>query len=223
MEIIRQLVRSLAFLAILSAFLEMLLPLQGTRRFVQVIIGLFIMLAVLGPIVTLLRQQPPLHFTMSVNDESGGVDLSKILEQGQSMQAVTSAQEQAAYVQRLDDQIEVMCRIVPGVTGAKATVSLSPDASLKSLGTVQKVAIELQSSSSQAVSQEEPVKTGSALNAASGFTASQQEIADQVRETVASLFGLQKEQVSVNFIADPYAAKGGAIENENGYAGNSYP
>ncbi len=199
MEIIRQLVRNLAFLAILSAFLEMLLPLQGTRRFVQVIIGLFIMLAVLGPIVTLLRQQPPLNFTMPVNSGSGGVDLNKILEQGQSIQAVTSAQEQDAYVQGLDNQIEVMCRLVPGVTAAKATVTLSPDASLKSLGTVQKVVVELQSNSQQVVSPVEPVQIGSALSAVPSSPASRQEIVDQVQETVASLFGVQKEQVSVNF------------------------
>ena len=86
METIRQLVRNLAFLVILAAFLEMMLPLQGTRRFVQVIIGLFIMLAVLGPIATLFRQQPPLHFSLPVNSESGGVGLNQILEQGQSMQ-----------------------------------------------------------------------------------------------------------------------------------------
>jgi stage III sporulation protein AF len=199
MEIIRQLVRNLAFLAILSAFLEMLVPLQGTRRFVQVIIGLFIMLAVLGPIVTLLRQQPPLNFTMPVSSGSDGADLNKILEQGQSMQEVTSAQEQDAYVQGLDDQIEVMCRLVPGVTAAKATATLSPDASLKSLGTVQKVVVELQSSSQQVVSPVEPVQIGSALSAASSPPATRQEIVDQVQETVASLFGLQKEQVSVNF------------------------
>jgi stage III sporulation protein AF len=180
----------------------MLLPLQGSRRFVQVIIGLFIMLAVLGPIVTLLRQQPPLHFDMPVSSGSGGDDLNKILEQGQSMQAVTAAQEQAAYVQRLEDQIEVMSRLVPGVTAAKATVSLSPDASLQSLGTVQKVVIELQAGSQQEASPApvKPVQLGSALNAAPSLAASQQEIANQVQATVTSLFGLQNEQVIVKFV-----------------------
>ncbi len=201
METIRQLVRNLAFLVILAAFLEMMLPLQGTRRFVQVIIGLFIMLAVLGPIATLFRQQPPLHFSLPVNSESGGVGLNQILEQGQSMQAVTSAQEQAAYVQRLEDQIEVMCRLVPGVKEASATVSLSPDASLKSLGTVQKVAVELQSDTQPMVSPVQPVQIGSAPKAESSSPASRQEIVDQVQETVASLFGLQKSQVSVNFVS----------------------
>ena len=105
-------------------------------------------------------------------------DLNQILEQGQSLQEVTSDQEQAAYVQSLEDQIEVMCRLVPGVKEAKATVLLSPDPSLKSLGTVQKVTVEIQSGAQQA---------------------EDREIADQVQETVASLFGLQKEQVTVNF------------------------
>ena len=125
--------------------------------------------------------------------------MDKILEQGRSMQAVTSAQEQAAYVQSLEDQIEVMCRLVPGVKAANATVSLSPDASLKSLGTVQKVVVELQSDTQQVVSPVKPVQIGSAPKAASSPPASRQEIVDQVQETVASLFGLQKEQVSVNF------------------------
>jgi stage III sporulation protein AF len=177
METIRQLVRNLALLVILAALLEMLLPLQGTRRFVQVIIGLFIMLTVLGPIVTLLKQQPPLHFALPASSTSS-VDLNQILGQGQSLQKVTSDEEQATYVQSLEDQIEVMCRIVPGVKEAKATVLLSPDASLKSLGTVQKVTVEIQSGVQQA---------------------GDREIADQVQETVASLFGLQKEQVTVNF------------------------
>ena len=200
MEVIRQLVRNLAFLAIMAAFLEMLLPLKGTRRFVQVIIGLFIMLAVLGPIITLFRQQPPLHFNMPVSNGSSGVDLNQILEQGQSMQAVTSAEEQNAYVQRLEDEIEVMCRLVPGVAAAKATVSLSSDDSLKSLGTVQKVVVELRSGSPQLVSPVQPIQIGSAPNVVSSPPASQQEIVGQVQETVASLFGLSKEQVSVSFV-----------------------
>jgi phenylpyruvate tautomerase PptA (4-oxalocrotonate tautomerase family) len=125
--------------------------------------------------------------------------LNKILEQGQSMQAVTSAQEQDAYVQGLEDQIEVMCRLVPGVTAAKATVSLSSDDSLKSLGTVQKVVVELQSGSPPVVSPVKPIQIGSVPNALSSPPVSQQEIISQVQETVASLFGLSKEQVSVNF------------------------
>jgi len=201
MEVISQLVRNLAFLAVLAVFLEMLLPLRGTRRFVQVIIGLFIMLAVLGPIVTLLRQQPPLHFDMPVSAGSGGDDLNQILKQGQAMQAMTSDQEQAAYLQRLDDQIEVMCRLVPGVTAAKATASLSSDASWKSLGTVQKVVIELQSGPRQVGGQATPVQIESVPKAAPGSSASEQEIASQVQETVASLFGLQNEQVVVNFVS----------------------
>jgi stage III sporulation protein AF len=197
METIRQLVRNLALLAILATFLEMLLPLQGTRRFVQVTIGLFILLAVLGPIVSLFRQQPPLHFDLPVN--SPGPDLKSILEQGQSIEEASSAQEQATYVQRLEDQIEVMCRLVPGVKAAKATVVLSPDASLRSLGTVQKVAVELQPGEIQS-GEPQSGEPQSGEPQSGEQQAGGEEIANQVQETVASLFGLQKEQVSVNFV-----------------------
>ena len=141
METIRQLVRNLALLVILAAFLEMLLPLQGTRRFVQVIIGLFIMLTVLGPIVMLFRQQPPLHFDLPANSGNSGEDLNKILEQGQSLQEVTPIRNSCLRpTPGGPDRGHVQAR--PGRQGGQATVLLSPDNSLKSLGTVQKVTVQ---------------------------------------------------------------------------------
>ncbi len=199
METIRLLVRNLVFLVMLAAFLEMLLPLQGTRRFVQVIIGLFVLLAVLGPIVTLFKQQPPLHFALPAT-AGGGAALSQILDQGQDLQQVTAAQEQAAYVQRLEDQIEVMCRLVPGVKSAKAEVVLTPASPQQSLGTVQKVAVSLQTGEQQVARPVEPVRIGQGAPAVSTPAVDQQGIAVHVQETVSSLFGLQKEQVTVNFV-----------------------
>jgi len=198
-ETIRLLVRNLVFLVMLAAFLEMLLPLQGTRRFVQVIIGLFVMLAVLGPIVTLFKQPSPLHFALPATT-GDGAGLSKILEQGQGLQQVTAAQEQSAYVQRLEDQIEVMCRLVPGVKSAKADVVLTPESPLQSLGTVQKVAVSLQTGEQQVARPVEPVRIGQGSPTISTPVVDQQGIAAQVQETVSSLFGLPKEQVTVNFV-----------------------
>lgn len=199
METIRLLVRNLVFLVMMAAFLEMLLPLQGTRRFVQVIIGLFVLLAVLGPIVTLFRQQPPLHFALpdTAGDDAG---LSEILQQGQGLQQVTAAQGQAAYVQRLEDQIEVMCRFVPGVSSAEADVTLTPESPLSSLGTVQKVAVSLQTGEQQVTRPVEPVGIGQDSQEVSTPAVDQQGITAQVQETVSSLFGLQKEQVTVNYV-----------------------
>lgn len=202
METIRLLVRNLVLLVMLAAFLEMLLPLQGTRRFVQVIIGLFILLAVLGPIATLFRQQPPLHFALPVTGIAGGsADLSTILEQGQDLQQVTSAQEQSAYVLRLEEQIEVMCRLVPGVKTAKATVELISSTPMQSLGTVQKVKVELMAGEKQVARPVETVQIGQTSATAPVPSVDQQGIANQVQETVASLFGLQKQQVTVNFVS----------------------
>jgi stage III sporulation protein AF len=216
METVRLLVRNLVFLVILAAFMEMLLPLQGTRRIVQVIIGLFILLAVLGPIVALFRQPLPLHLELPAGDLSAGMGqqpdgqkgsagLNSILEQGQALQQLTSAQERDAYVQRMEDQVAVICRLVPGVKEASATVTLSPSAPQQSLGVIQKVSVELQLEGQAAVrppGAEEKAAGMAQLGANPGEAVSplsEGAIAAQVQETVASLFGLQNDQVAVTF------------------------
>lgn len=200
METIRLLVRNLVFLVMLAMFMEMLLPLQGTRRFVQVIIGLFVLLAVLGPVVMLFGRQPPLNFAMPA--DTSGAELRTILEQGQAMQEVTSSQEQATYVRRLEEQIDVVCRLVPGVEESRTSVVLSPSApqSPDAAQKVVKVVIELRSGDRQAVESVTDVRIDGAPEAEADPPAAQQEIAGQVRETVAGLFGLQGEQVIVNFV-----------------------
>ncbi len=205
METVLLLVRNLVFLVILAAFLEMLLPLQGTRRLVQVIIGLFILLAVLGPVASLFHQQLPLQLSMPANGspagQGGGTGLSDILERGQALQQVTSAQEQAAYVQQMEDQIAVICRLVPGVKAASVTVALNPSAPQQSLGTIQKVEVVLQVDGGQAAP---PLANGQIdAGPAAATIPSEGEIAAQVRETVGSLFGLQDDQVSVTFNTTP--------------------
>ncbi len=125
--------------------------------------------------------------------------MRSILEQGQALQQVTSAQEQATYIRRLEDQIDVMCRLVPGVKAAKTTVALNASRPQQSLGAVQKVMVVLQIDEKQVAHPVETVRIGSAPEATAPSPVSQKEIADQVRETVASLFGLQQEQVIVNF------------------------
>lgn len=207
METISLIVRNLVFLVMLAMFMEMLLPLQGTRRFVQVIIGLFVVLAVLGPVVTLFGQQPPLSFALPVDIKEA--ELRTILDQGQEMQEVTSSQEQDTYIRRLEEQIEVMCRLVPGVEEAVASVLLSPSTA-GSPGMVEKVLIEIQYGDRQVVDPVTDIQIGgaqiddaqidSAPEAEADTLATEQEIAGQVRETVAGLFGLQEEQVIVNFV-----------------------
>ncbi len=199
METIRLLVRNIVFVILLGAFLEMLLPLRETRRFLEVIVGLFVLITILNPLVALLRQEPLLGFEIQETGSKG--QLEAILDQGKDLQKVQSAQSRAAYGEQLEKQIAALARMVSGVSQAKAAVQFSTDPSLEAAGVIERVDLVIKKAEQEPIV--EPVEkvevsTGS-VEQVEQFTGGDQEILDQVQENVASLFGLRPEQVSVTF------------------------
>lgn len=54
MESLQTLVRNLAIILLLASFLEMLLPNKSMKGFVKLVMGLFVISAILTPLTTLL-------------------------------------------------------------------------------------------------------------------------------------------------------------------------
>lgn len=218
METIRLIVRNLVFLVLLAAFLEMLLPLRETRRFVRAILGLFILVTVLNPVVALFRQAPILNFETPGVVQSSRRELDAIFDRGKTLQQANTEQAQAAYVKRLEEQVAVMARLVPGVGSVQTRVVLDTAPSRQSLGAISKVYVTVAAGDKETetvVAPVEKVHIGEAAEQGQdpqeqpqkSPPVSEQEVLDRVQETVVSLFGLRPEQVSVNLEADAHAAK----------------
>ncbi|MGB9792080.1 MAG: stage III sporulation protein AF [Thermacetogeniaceae bacterium] len=199
METIRAVVRNLVFLVLLMGFLEMLLPLRGTRRFLQVVLGMFVLVTVLNPVVAFFRQKPILSIDIAGNSAGETAELSSILRGGESLQRVTLERAQKSYEERLEEQIAAIARLVPGVRTASAQVFLSDNWFQAGAGGIERVVI--------AVDVEKKIKPVEKIRVneeqkvypqSSQLNPSGDEIADKVRDTVASLFGLRAEQVVVN-------------------------
>ena len=54
-ELISDIVKNVAIIILLTTFLEMLLPNNSMQGFIKVVMGLFVMLAILNPVVGLLK------------------------------------------------------------------------------------------------------------------------------------------------------------------------
>ncbi len=206
METIRAVVRNLVFLVLLAGFLEMLLPLRETRKFLQVILGLFVLVAVLNPVVAFFRQAPILNFGISEHLEAGTMQLDSILKQGKALQQTNLEEARAAYVKRLEEQVAVVARLVPGVQAAKARVTLADAPLQQAEGTIDKIFVTIQPGKKKdGLSRIKPVENISIGSHQEGGPQQTQtippesgELSARVRDTVASLFGLRPEQVVVN-------------------------
>ncbi len=172
METIRNIVKTLVFLMLFFAFLEMLLPMKESRRFVQVILGLFIVAAILNPLVALLGKDlsfnlPPAAFLAKEEE------VQAILTQGKHLQEVATKVAYEQCREKIEAEVEGIACSVPGVAGADAEVFLL-DA-----GSIEKVFLRIEA---------EPT------DGASSF----EEVARQVRHQVASMCGLPSEKVVVS-------------------------
>lgn len=108
METIYLLVRNIIFIILIAVFIEMLLPMKETRRFLEVVVGLFVLITILNPIVSLIQQEPQLQLDIQ---EGNKQELDEILNQGKQLQQVQVEQARSNYGKRIEEQ---------GVVGASS-------------------------------------------------------------------------------------------------------
>jgi len=72
MEGLKEIIRNLAFILLLATFLEMLLPSKNMKGFVHLIMGLFVIVAILNPLASFLKLdyqlEIPAWFTSSLTE-----------------------------------------------------------------------------------------------------------------------------------------------------------
>lgn len=120
MGVIRELVCNLAILLILAALMEMLLPMGNLRNFVKMIMGLFLIVTIMNPILGVVKQ--PVAF--QVTDSALRMDTKGILDKGKQLQ---QANEQAAlrqYEQTLAQQVKAVAKLAPRVTVQEVRVAV---------------------------------------------------------------------------------------------------
>jgi stage III sporulation protein AF len=114
MQILQNLVRNLALILLVATFLEMILPNKSMRGFVKMVMGLFVISAVLAPITTFLHT--PLAMEIPAWTTAAPQDLPTIAE-GQGVKVGRNAvQEQ--YRKILENQIEALALGTKGVESA---------------------------------------------------------------------------------------------------------
>ncbi|MCL1919056.1 MAG: stage III sporulation protein AF [Peptococcaceae bacterium] len=127
METLKGLVANLAFILLLATFLEMLLPNTSMRGFVRLVMGFFVIAAVLQPVTGLLKipLDDILHAWTGGGDQTSA-QAPDVLPEGQSGNPGKDAvREQYRKILRL--QIQKVAESVPLVERAEAMVEFGSE------------------------------------------------------------------------------------------------
>lgn len=120
MGVIRELVCNLAILLILATLMEMLLPMGNLRNFVKMIMGLFLIVTIMNPILQVVNQ--PIAF--QVTDSALRAETQGILEKGKQIQQVNEQAALRQYEQTLAQQIKAVAKLAPNVSVQDVRVAI---------------------------------------------------------------------------------------------------
>lgn len=191
MQLLQEIVRNVLVIIILTSFLELLLPEGGVRPFVRFAVGMFIIIAVLNPVLSLLFSERELK----VNLWDYQLEESKseeIIDNGQQIQQEIITQHNEIAKEKLQGQIDAVAVLVPGVEEVKSEIEIGQD------GKVQAVNIWLQSGSPEV----KKAKDGIQVFSGEDSSLSREEkkvIEDKVISIIGNFYGLSTSQIKVEF------------------------
>lgn len=132
MAVLAEIVKSVLVIVILASFLELLLPEGGVKPFVQFAIGLFVLIAVLNPVLSYMFDDR--DFQVQLWDYTEELsETEEILEGGREVSNQIMNNHNDMVRDKLRGQISAVAMLVPGVEDVQAEVELSSEGSVNSL------------------------------------------------------------------------------------------
>lgn len=132
-DFLRPWVRQLVIIVVLAGFVDMLLPSGQMRKFAQVVVGLFIIMALVNPLLLLFRPNaawrlPDVELDAAAWKGGGSPGGDAVLA------ATVEEQVFRHYQQRLEEQVETLILSLEGITRARARVAIESDSEHRNLG-----------------------------------------------------------------------------------------
>lgn len=188
MEVLISIVRNLLVIVVIASFMEILLPDNSMRPFVRFTIGLFVILAILNPVLSTFYSERalqaeawdlPWEYNGTGNYEETGIEVNRDIQKAGS----------EVIKGKIEQQINSLAILVPGVGDLETRVVMDSEA-----GELSEVTLVIV-----------PASTGSEDGTIEAFSSQDQQnqgqevIAEKITSMMKNLYGLEKHQVVIKF------------------------
>lgn len=203
LDAISDIVKNVAIIILLTTFLDMLLPNSTMQRFVKVVMGLFVMVAILNPILNLFETDFELSSWQLASLPQYKVET--VLAKGEEMAKIQEEQALVEYKSRLEKQMEALIKLVPNIAFVKCEVVLEPVEQIGSIGKIEKAIVWVttgeDTSSEQFVEPVEPVYVtiGKDKEQSEVKNKSDPVIKEKIFNIITNYYNLKKENVEIIF------------------------
>lgn len=193
-------IKDIIFVVLFSSFIELLLPNSNIQKFVRVILGLFILLTILNPIIVFFenRLTPEQLPAMATKSDSGQIT-AEILS---TVNNVADKREKLAYdlyTRDLSKQIKATVMSIDGVANAKVIINIEPSITgSKNTGKIKNILIYIEPGFTNSerkiakvsvdVAKAKPTEEQHKLSAT---------LVDKITRTVTELYQLKPNQIEI--------------------------
>lgn len=186
MNTLAEIVQHVIIIIVITSFLELLLPEGGIKPFVRFAIGLFVIIAVLNPVLSLVFQEHNLEIKWW--DAQNMVSSQERIDRdGQQLKGKLVSVGSQNLKEKLEGQINSMAQLVPGVAEVKTSAVLTEEGGLKALSLrIKEEAAELNEAEADLSSDEDRDK-------------SREQIKNKLSDLLSNFYGLQGVKVEFVF------------------------
>lgn len=203
MEVIRNLVQNLIFIAMLAVFLPMLLPFGEMQRYVKMVLGLLVMVAVLQAAGEAIKGSWPEEIpALTITGGSAATpSLAEITAQGQKIAAAGNEQIKTRYEQGLVRQVKALAELNNEFTVKEAKVILAADdEKQRNFGEVKEIQLAVTQKKQKSDELPGSAKEVSRLETSAPSEFQAKEEAAQLAAAIANFYNLSLDQVKIKIV-----------------------
>ncbi|HWR45205.1 stage III sporulation protein AF [Sporomusa sp.] len=196
-------VKSIIYVVLFASFLELLLPNNSMQRFIRVIMGLFVMLAILNPVISVIENRLSADQLPALARTGSSLSDAEILSTATHVAGKRDQLARELYARDLSKQIRATVLAIDGVADAKVTVVIADDTQSgnKTVGKINGVVVYIEPGFTADERKIAKIAIGSnAAEAAKESGKLSPAVTDKVKRVVTELYQLKSGQVEVKQI-----------------------
>lgn len=191
MTVLYTMVKNLLVIIIISSFLELILPDGRLKPFVRLAVGLFILIAILSPTLSLLSHKQNLEVSLWDYQFEEGME-QEVQEKGKELNQQVMERKQEIIRDKVQGQISAVSNLVPGVNDVHTEVQV------KANGSLEKIEITVRPNQSDQVRPVEGINVFSGT-AESMTEGEQKQIENKIIQVLSNLYGIPSQDVEIKF------------------------
>jgi|GEM_PF-276031 stage III sporulation protein AF len=193
LDILAEIVKTVLVIIIVASFLELLLPESSLKPFVSFTMGLFVLIAILNPLLNIAFKDRGLEIDLWDHKYDQALE-DKMLEKGLDINQQVMESNDQQIQEKMQGQIGAIASLVPGVHEVKARIDKGDSGTVEQILLFVNMEIKIEEEQGNEV-----IVFGDNQAEIKASLEEQEQIKNKIMALLNNLYGINTEQINIIF------------------------